>query len=80
MIIMTGSCFTKIILLLCKYWLTAADESSSVNEKKKYNVISSLYVCMANTIIQQFGFMETPRKFIIVKLSMRKLESVSSDL
>ena len=37
-------------------------------------VLSSLYVCMTNTI--QFSFVETPRKFIIAELSIRKLGSL----
>ena len=38
--------------------------------------ISFLYVCMVNTIYL-FSFVETPRKFIIAKLSIRKLGSLS---
>ena len=37
-------------------------------------VLSSLYVCMTNTI--QFSFVETLRKFIIAELSIRKLGSL----
>ena len=37
---------------------------------------SFLYVCMVNTIYL-FSFVETPRKFIIAELSIRKLESSS---
>ena len=40
------------------------------------NVISFLYVCMVNTIYL-FSFVETPRKFIIAELSIRKLGSSS---
>ena len=39
-------------------------------------IVSSLYVCMVNTIYL-FSFLETPRKFIIAKLSIRKLGSSS---
>ena len=38
--------------------------------------LSSFYVCMVNTIYL-FSFVETPRKFIIAELSMRKLGSSS---
>ena len=38
--------------------------------------ISFLYVCMVNTIYL-FSFVETPRKFIIAELSIRKLGSSS---
>ena len=38
--------------------------------------ISSLYVCMVN-IKYLFGFVETPRKFIIAEVSIRKLGSSS---
>ena len=38
--------------------------------------ISSLYVCMVN-IKYLFNFVETPRKFIIAELSIRKLGSSS---
>ena len=38
--------------------------------------ISSLYVCMVNTIYL-FSFVKTPRKFIIAELSIRKLVSSS---
>ena len=41
-----------------------------------YAVISFLYVCMVNTIYL-FSFVETPRKFIIAELSIRKLGSSS---
>ena len=37
---------------------------------------SVLYVCMVNTIYL-FSFVETPRKFIIAELSIRKLGSSS---
>ena len=37
---------------------------------------STLYVCMVN-IIYLFSFVETPRKFIIAELSIRKLGSSS---
>ena len=36
--------------------------------------MSFLYVCMVNTIYL-FSFVETPRKFIIAELSIRKLGS-----
>ena len=38
--------------------------------------LSSLYVCIVN-IIYMFSFAETPRKIIIVQLSIRKLGSSS---
>ena len=38
--------------------------------------VSSLYVCMVKSIYL-FSFVETPRKFIIAKLSFRKLGSSS---
>ena len=38
--------------------------------------ISFLYVCMVNTIYL-LSFVETPRKFIIAELSIRKLGSSS---
>ena len=38
--------------------------------------ISSLYVCMVN-IKLKYNFVETPRKFIIAELSIRKLGSSS---
>ena len=38
--------------------------------------ISSLYVCMVN-IKLKYNFVETPRKFIIAKLSIRKFGSSS---
>ena len=38
--------------------------------------LSSLYVCMVNTIYL-FSFVKTPRKFIIAELSIRKLGSSS---
>ena len=41
-----------------------------------YNLISFLYVCMVNTIYL-LSFVETPRKFIIAELSIRKLGSSS---
>ena len=39
-------------------------------------VLSFLYVCMVNTIYL-LSFVETPRKFIIAELSIRKLGSSS---
>ena len=42
----------------------------------KTNIIHFLYVCMVNTIYL-FSFVETPRKFIIAELSIRKLGSSS---
>ena len=38
--------------------------------------LSFLYVCMVNTIYL-FSFVETPRKFMIAELSIRKLGSSS---
>ena len=40
------------------------------------DIISSLYVCMVN-IKSKYNFVETPREFIIVKLSIRKFGSSS---
>ena len=40
------------------------------------SVISSLYVCMVN-IKLKYNFVETPPKFIIAELSLRKLGSSS---
>ena len=40
-------------------------------------LLSFLYVCMVNTIYL-LSFVETPRKFIIAELSIRKLGSSSS--
>ena len=49
-------------------------------EAEQYNLITSLYrflyVCMVNTIYL-LSFVETPRKFIIAELSIRKLGSSS---
>ena len=39
-------------------------------------MVSFLYVCMVNTIYL-LSFVETPRKFIIAELSIRKLGSSS---
>ena len=47
-----------------------------VNLYKHIIVLSFLYVCMVNTIYL-FSFVETPRKFIIAELSIRKLGSSS---
>ena len=41
-----------------------------------YSILSFLYVCMVNTIYL-LSFVETPRKFIIAELSIRKLGSSS---
>ena len=41
-----------------------------------FQVISFLYVCMVNTIYL-LSFVETPRKFVIAELSIRKLGSSS---
>ena len=41
------------------------------------NGLSFLYVCMVNTIYL-LSFVETPRKFIIAELSIRKLGSSSA--
>ena len=42
----------------------------------KHRIESFLYVCMVNTIYL-LSFVETPRKFIIAELSIRKLGSSS---
>ena len=49
---------------------------SFINPRDLKNIISSLHVCMVNTIYL-FSFVETPRKFIIAKLSISKLGSSS---
>ena len=43
---------------------------------EKYHSLSALYVCMVN-IKLKYNFVEIPRKFIIAKLSIRKLGSSS---
>ena len=43
---------------------------------RNYERLSFLYVCMVNTIYL-LSFVETPRKFIIAELSIRKLGSSS---
>ena len=40
------------------------------------NLISSLYVCIVNIKLKH-NFVETPRKFIVAELSIRKLGSSS---
>ena len=47
-----------------------------VPDRNKLSFISFLYVCMVNTIYL-LSFVETPRKFIIAELSIRKLGSSS---
>ena len=49
-------------------WLRRLLSDIQVNQQ-----ISFLYVCMVNTIYL-LSFVETPRKFIIAELSIRKLE------
>ena len=44
--------------------------------KEPWDKIIFLYVCMVNTIYL-FSFVETPHKFIIAELSIRKLGSSS---
>ena len=50
--------------------------SIKIRYKIKKMLISFLSVCMVNTIYL-FSFLETPRKFIIAELSIRKLGSSS---
>ena len=46
--------------------------------RSKYtSKISSLYVCMVNIKLKYTDFVETPRKFIVAKASIRMLESSS---
>ena len=62
-----------------------SDDTSCFSNERTWNfaifdniiVISFLYVCMVNTIYL-FSFVETPRKFIIAELSIRKLGSSSA--
>ena len=49
---------------------------NKLNIEKLNTMLSFLYVCMVNTIYL-FSFVETPRKFIIAVLSIRKLGSSS---
>ena len=53
-------------------WSTLLESSDSVT----IYALSSWYACMVNTIYL-FSFVETPRRFIIANLSIRKLESSS---
>ena len=46
------------------------------HQMQTYLTLSFLYVCMVNTIYL-LSFVETPRKFIIAELSIRKLGSSS---
>ena len=48
----------------------------SLNFARGTSRLSFLYVCMVNTIYL-LSFVETPRKFIIAELSIRKLGSSS---
>ena len=54
------------------------NEMNEINHNSyiKLPSISFLYVCMVNTIYL-LSFVETPRKFIIAELSIRKLGSSS---
>ena len=49
---------------------------SKHKNKDHTTLLSFLYVCMVNTIYL-LSFVETPRKFIIAELSIRKLGSSS---
>ena len=53
----------------CSMTCMVGFESASVHK-----LISSLYVCMVN-IKLKYNFVETPRKFTVAKLSIRKLGS-----
>ena len=55
---------------------TRENFSFHMNSVQLFILISFLYVCMVNTIYL-FSFVETPLKFIIAKLSIRKLGSSS---
>ena len=46
-------------------------------KRKLHEKLSFLYVCMVNTIYL-LSFVETPRKFIIAELSIRKLDYLNS--
>ena len=59
--------YSEIMLVVCN--LLKSPEA-------KQSVISFLYVCMVNTIYL-FSFVETPRKFMVAELSIRKLGSPS---
>ena len=48
----------------------------NLNQRTATSVISSLYDCMVN-IKLKYNFVETPRKFIIAELSIRKHGSSS---
>ena len=61
-------------VMVCWYFVVKYVECSL----KTIQVISFLYVCMVNTIYL-LSFVETPRKFIIAELSIRKLGSSSTD-
>ena len=52
------------------------DKTHSYGVFNRLDIISFLYVCMVNTIYL-LSFVETPRKFIIAELSIRKLGSSS---
>ena len=58
------------------YTLSSLSMRIVVRCDKRVQTNQSFYVCMANTIYL-FSFVETPRKFIIAELSIRKLGSSS---
>ena len=60
---------------MCQIITHTAHKQKDLTEEEKRN-ISFLYVCMVNTIYL-FSFVETPQKFIIAELSIRKLGSSS---
>ena len=59
-----------------RYFYTDKMLGLQYNKIKQCFVLSFLYVCMVNTIYL-LSFVETPRKFIIAELSIRKLGSSS---
>ena len=52
------------------------NENAGIDSGRTKWCLSFLYVCMVNTIYL-LSFVETPRKFIIAELSIRKLGSSS---
>ena len=55
---------------------TIKSTNFGIYDKTKSTTISSLYVCLVNTKVK-YHLVETPRKFTIAKLSIRKLGSSS---
>ena len=65
--------YSAFILEMKFYRMTAL---SGDGEYAYTSYLSFLYICMVNTIYL-LSFVETPRKFIIAELSIRKLGSSS---